>query len=48
MDLYDTYGSLHYSLGEFNFPKSTNKIRFFEEISTSEKILFQFNERSKI
>ena len=34
--------------GNFNFPRSTNKIQFFDEISTSEKILYQFNERSKI
>ena len=34
--------------GNFNFPRSTNKIQFFDEISTSEKILCQFNERSKI
>ena len=49
MDLYNTY-MVPYTVpkGNFNFPRSTNKIKFFDEILTSEKILYQFNERSKI
>ena len=38
MDLYDPYKSPHtISLGNFNFPRSTNKIPYFDEISTSQK-----------
>ena len=40
MDLYDTYKSCHtISSGNFNFPRSTNKIQFFDEISISQKKL---------
>ena len=36
MDLYDPYKSHHtISYGNFNFPRSTNKIPYFDEISTS-------------
>ena len=40
MDLYDPYRSPYtISLGNFNFPWSTNKIPYFDEISTSQKKL---------
>ena len=34
--------------GNFNFPRSTNKIQIFNEILISEKKLYLFNEMSKI
>ena len=38
MDLYDPYMVPHtISWGDYNFPRSTNKIQFFDEISTSVK-----------
>ena len=38
MDLYDPYKSPHtISQGNFNFPRSTNKIPYFDEISTSRR-----------
>ena len=38
MDLYDPYMVPHtISLGNYNFPRSTNKIQFFDKISTSVK-----------
>ena len=48
MDLYDPH-MISYSipLGYYNFPRGTNKIQFFEEISTSGNNCL-FNERPKI
>ena len=38
MDLYDPYMVPHtISWGNYNFPRSTNKIKFFDKISTSVK-----------
>ena len=49
MDLYDPYMVPHtISLGNYNFPRSTNKIQFFDKISTSVKKNFRFNGRPKI
>ena len=49
MDLYDPYMVPRTILwGNYNFPRSTNKIQFFDKISTSVKIKIQFNERLKI
>ena len=49
MDLYDPYMVPHtISWGNYNFPRSTNKIQFFGKISTSVKQNFWFNERLKI
>ena len=39
MDLYDPYKSPKTFLGEYNFPRSINKIPYFDEISTSRKKL---------
>ena len=40
MDLYDPYKRPHtISWGNFNFPRSTNKIPYFDKISTSQKKL---------
>ena len=36
------YGPLHYSLGYYNLPRSTNKIQFFDEISISRKKIVNF------
>ena len=41
MDLYDPYMVPHtISWGNYNFPRSTNKIQFFDKISTSLKKIF--------
>ena len=48
MDLYNPYMVPHtIPQGNYNFQMSTNKIKIFDEISTSGKI-YLFNERSKI
>ena len=48
MDLYNPYMVPHtIPWGNYDFPRSTNKISFFDEISTSGKIC-QFNEGLKI
>ena len=48
MDLYDPYESPHtISLGNFNFPRSTNKIKFLTKFPHLEK-KFQFNESPQI
>ena len=48
MDLYNPHMVPQTSLqGNYDFPRSTNKIQFFlDKISTSEKI-YQYNEESK-
>ena len=48
MDLCDPY-MVPYTipLGNYNFPRSTNKIPFFDETSTSGKVC-RFNEELKI
>ena len=48
MDLYDPY-MVPYTIpqGYYNFPRSTNKIPFFNKISTSGRIC-QLNEGLKI
>ena len=48
MDMYDPY-MVPYTIppGNYNFPRSTNKIQFFDEISISGKVC-QFNEGLKI
>ena len=49
MDLYDPYMIPHtIPWGNHNFPRSTNKIQFFDKISTSVKKNCRFNERPKI
>ena len=48
MDLYDPYMVPYMiSCGNYNFPRSTNKILFFDKISTKGKICW-FNEGLKI
>ena len=48
MDLYNLYMLPHtVPLENFNFPRSTNKIKFFNEISSFGKI-YRFNEGPKI
>ena len=48
MDLYDPYMVPHtISWGNYNFPRSTNKIQFFDKISTSGRIC-RLNEGLKI
>ena len=48
MDLYNPYMVLHtISYGNYNFPRSINKINFFDKISSSGNIC-RFNEFPKI
>ena len=48
MDLYNPHMVPHtIPQGNYNFPRGTNKIQIFDEISTSGKI-YQFNEEPKI